>query len=185
MLKRTERNIIIVFALILIVGVAFFAYKGFLSITPMIPADNKFIKNISFYFTPHRSSSPVNSSISIDWFNKMKKESVNNLQNYKISQVKLTGDNWEKVENGRKIKINFIQYVYAPYVDTEEKRKRAKPEERDRKVTQIFLEIAPPAEKNDYLKVEVSDVEDSEGKKPDNGEYAVVQVTDFNKLIQR
>jgi hypothetical protein len=185
MLKRTERNIVIVFALVLFFGIGYFLYKGYLSVSPLNPPGNKFVRNLSFYFTPHRQDSPVNSSISIDWFTKMKKESVNNQKNYKIEQVKLVDNKWETIENGRKIKINFVQYVYAPYVDTEEKRKKAKPEERDRKVTQIFLEIAPPAERNDFIRVRVKNVEDGTGSKLEGEEYAVVQVTDFNKLIQR
>jgi hypothetical protein len=185
MLKRTERNIIIIFGLIIVFGIAFFGLKGYLGMAPLIPADNKFVKNISFYFTPHRQDSPVNSSISIDWFDKMKKDTVNNKNNFIIEQVKLTKGKWEKAENAKNIRINFVQYVYAPYVDTEEKRKKAKPEERDRKITQIFLEINPPAERKEFIRVRVKNVEDSSGNKLNGEEYIVAEVTDFNKLIQR
>lgn len=185
MLKRTERNIIIGFALVLILGTVYFFYSGYLSMAPLIPTDNKFVKNISFFFSPHRKDSPVNSSVSIDWFNKMKKASVENKDNFIIEQVKLDGKNWQLVENGKKIKINLAQYVYAPWVDTEEKRKKAKPEERDRKITQIFLEIVPPAQKDDYIRVRVKNVEDAAGNKLTSEEYIVAKVTDFNKLILR
>jgi hypothetical protein len=186
MLQRTQRNIIIVFAIILVAGITYFLYSGLSGITSnLIPKENKFIKNISFFFTPHRGDSPVNASISIDWFNKMKKESVENKANFQVRQVKLEGKTWQPVENGKKFTINTVQYVYAPWVDTEKKRKMAKPEERDRKVTQIFLEVVPPAERNEFVQVLVKNVEDASGNKPDGEEYAVVQVTDFNKLIQR
>lgn len=185
MLKRTEKKITIGFGLIVFMAVTYFAYSTFSSNTALIPGSNKYLKNISFYFTPHRPDAPVNAIIAIDWFKKMNKASVTDKTNYTVEMVKIKDKKWQKVEGGKSCRINFLQHVYAPYVDTEAKRKKAKPEERDRKITQLFLDIEPKADTDDFYRVLVTNVIDEAGNKMTAQEYAVVKVNELNKLFLR
>ena len=61
---------------------------------------------------------------------------------------------------------------------------RANPEENNKKITQLFVDINPKEEINDYYKVTVKNIESLSGEKIDSEEYGVIQINNFNKFIK-
>jgi hypothetical protein len=183
MLFRTQKNVRYTFGLILLVllvGIFLYNYTQ----TPPIKETNKFFTDVSFYQTHAKPNEKPQVIFSINWKTDMKKETVQNKDNFTIQQVKLVGKEWLPLENGKICKINFAQYVYSPWLDTEEKRKKANPEENNKKITQLFVDINPKEEINDYYKVTVKNIESLSGEKIDSEEYGVIQINNFNKFIK-
>lgn len=183
MLFRTQKKIRTIFGLILltiITGAFLYTYTK----TPTVQATNKYFNDISFYQTHAKPNEKPQVIFSINWNEEMKKETVQNIDNFKVEQVKLSGKEWLPVENGKVCKINLAQYVYSPWLDTEEKRKKADPDNNNKKVTQLFVDISPKEEVNDYYKVTVKNIESVNGEKIITEEYGVIQINNFNKFIK-
>ncbi|MFN8577891.1 MAG: hypothetical protein U0354_13655 [Candidatus Sericytochromatia bacterium] len=183
MLFRTQKNIRYTFGfilLLLVLGIFIYNYTK----TPPIKESNKFFSDISFYQTHSKPNEKPQVIFSINWKDEMKKSTVENKDNFIIQQVKLVDREWLPLEGGKSCKINLAQYVYSPWLDTEEKRKNAPPEERNKKITQLFVDISPKEEVNDYYKITVKNIESSSGEKIDSEESGVIQITNFNKFIK-
>lgn len=183
MLVRTQKKIIVVFGLLLLtVMLVSFLYTY--TKTPTIQSSNKFFNDISFYQTHSKPNEKAQVIFSINWNTDMKKETVQDKNNFKVEQVKLVDKEWLPVENGKMCNINLAQYVYSPWLDTQEKRSKADPNKNNKKVTQLFVDITPKEEVNDYYKITVKNVESLNGEKIDFSEFGVIQINNFNKFIK-
>jgi hypothetical protein len=179
MLMRTIKKTKTIFGLLLI---STLAYSGFYIINKpaYVSTNNHFIEDISYYQT-HDNKNAV---FMVTWLTPLKRDSAANPDNFIIEQVKREGRNWVSIPNGKKCKMGFIQYVYAPWVDTEKKRSKAEPSERNKRVTQMFVYIEPREEIGDYYKVTIKNVEPVSGEKMLQEEFGIVSVTKFNRLIK-
>lgn len=184
MLRRTEKKVRYIFGgvlLLLLSGIAFYSFNQ----PQNVSSQNKFFKDVSFYQSHAKPNEKPTVIFEINWSQLMKKSTVQNPDNFTIEQVKADGKDWLALENGKKCKLISIQYVYAPWVDTEEKRQKADPSQRDKKVTQLFVSIDPQEENGDNFRITAKNVEAETGEKMDSEESAIVEVTNFNKLIKR
>ncbi len=180
MLMRTIKKTRTIFGLLLLSVFVASVYYIF-NQPAYVSANNKFIEDISYYQT----HDDKNAIFSINWSIPVKKESAANPANFTVEQVKPNGRTWDIIPDGKKCKIGFTQYVYAPWVDTEEKRKKAAPTERNKKVTQISVYMEPREAINDYYKVTIKNIDSVSGEKMVQEEFGIVKITDFNRLIKR
>ncbi|MBC7473805.1 MAG: hypothetical protein H7263_05895 [Candidatus Sericytochromatia bacterium] len=180
MLRRTVKRTRYIFGLMIL---SIIAYTYFYTINQpnTTSENNKFIREVSFY----KTHSGKDVEFDISWNNLLKKSTAENRDNFLIEQVKPQGKNWIILTTGKKCVIDSIQYVYAPWLDTEEKRIKANPVEKEKKVTQVFVIIEPKEEINDYYKVTIKNIENNTGEKMDKEEYAIVKVVKFNDFIKR
>jgi hypothetical protein len=180
MLMRTIKKTRFVFGAVLL---AVIGYSVFYTVNqpPDVSKNNKFVKEVSFY----KPKVGKDVQFAISWNTLLKKSTAEDKSNFNIEQVKPDGRSWVTVNGGKKFTINNIQYVYAPWLDTEEKRSKADASERENKVTEIFVNIDPPEEINDYYKVTVNNIENKVGEKMENEEFAIVKLDKFNNLIRR
>ncbi len=178
MLQKTTRRVRVTFG-ILIIAIFGYTFFNIINRPVFIPDNNKFLKDVSYF------QSDNTAVLALTWKNKIKKDTAIKKENFEIEQVTPSGKQWVKLTNPKKCTINFIQYVYAPWVDTIEKRKKASPEKRDEKITQLFVYIEPREKSGDYFKITLHDIESPTGDKMDKAEYGVVKVNDFNKFIKR
>ncbi len=179
MLTRTITRTKYIFGGIILLIIGYSIYYA-INQPNYVSANSKFIGEVSFFQT-HGNK---NSLMVVNWGIPLNKSTASNIANFKIEQVIPDGRNWKTVTKGKKCQIGFIQYVYAPWVDTEEKRKKAEPSERNKKVTQLSVYIEPREEIDDYFKITVKNIEATTGEKLEKEEYGVVKITRFNKLIK-
>lgn len=177
MLKRTERRLRYVFAVILLILVGYSIFIRYYQPDKASP-DNKFIQDVTVYKTRDNK----NLVFLLKWQDVIKKASAENKNNYKIEHVVPNGRKW--VLGPKQCKISLIQHVYGPWNDSEEKRKKIDPEERDKKVTQIFVNVTPREETDDYFKITVKNIETKSGLKLENEEFVVGVVTQYFQFIK-
>lgn len=175
MLRRTTKKVRIVFGAILlsIVGYTFFYNYNQ---PETVPNSNEYIKDISFFKT-HTNKNAV---FMISWNKDLNKDLAAKKENFSVEQVVPDGKNWKTPEKPKKCSITFIQYVYSPWLDTEEKRKKAGAIIGSPKVTQFFVDIEPKEEVNDYFKITAKNLESNSTKE----DFGVIKITDFNKFIK-
>jgi hypothetical protein len=183
MLERTQTRTKYIFAAVLLLVIGYTVYYAF-NLPENVEAGNQYFKDISFFHSHALPNQKAEAIFVVNWGQLMKKETAEAPENFTVEQVKLNGRAWVKAENGKECKITHIQYVYAPWVDTAEKRKKTDPAKRDKKITQIFVQIEPKEELNDYYRVTVKDAEAKSGEKMEHQESGVVKITGFNKLIK-
>ena len=184
MLKKTEKKTRYTFAVILVLVVGYIVYYLF-NQPENIVADNQFFKDVSVYQGYSKPNEKPNVIFAVNWLKPMKKETVENKDNFTIKQVKPDGKNWVDIENPKICTIKSVQYVYAPWVDTAEKRSKAKPSEREKKITQLFANIDPLEQAGEYYKITAINIESVTGEKIESEESGIVEITAFNKLIKR
>jgi hypothetical protein len=180
MLMRTIKKTRTIFGLLILSAIGATTYY-IINQPAYVSANNKFVEDISYYQT----HDDKNAIFSVNWSIPVKKESAANPANFTVEQVKPNGRGWDIIPNGKKCKVGFTQYVYAPWVDTEEKRKKADPAERNKKVTQISVYVEPREAVDDYYKVTIKNIEPVSGEKMLQEEFGIVEITGFNRLIKR
>lgn len=183
MLKTTEKKTRYIFGSTLILILAGLIYYG-LSQPAVTSKNNPFFRDISFYQSYNKPGQKPTVMFVVNWDIPMKKETVENPENFIIEHVKPNGKGWLPVENGKKCKINLVQYVYTSWLDTEEKRAKVAPEEREKKISQIFVNIEPEEKIDDYFRVTVKNVQSELGEISVSDEYGVIKITSFNKFIR-
>jgi hypothetical protein len=180
MLRRTMKNTRVITALV-IMGII--AYSGYYVATKpeLTPTSNIVMRDISFFQT-HTKKNVI---FMLSWKKDLEAKSASDMKNYTVEQVEPDGSNWKAKEGGKKCTISFAQYVYSPWLDTEDKRKKAAPLKPDEsaRVTQLFVDIQPKEELNDYFRVTVRNVTAKSGENIES-ESTVIKINDFNKFIK-
>lgn len=180
MLRRTVKNIRLLTGVLIagmIGGTIFYS----LTKPEMTISKNLVLSETSFFQT--RGQDYV--IFMLTWKEDLVSKSAGDINNYTVEQVEPDGKGWKVKENGKKCRISFAQYVYSPWLDTEEKRKKAgaqRPDE-SQKVTQLSVYIEPKGELNDYFRVTAKNIVSKSGKSIAS-EESVVRITDFNKFIK-
>ncbi len=175
MLRRTSKKVRVVFASIIVFLVGFILYYNY-SQPQLIPLSNEYIKDISFFNT-HTNKNVV---FMVSWKKDINENIAARKENFYLEQVVPDGRGWKTPENPKKCLITFSQYVYSPWLDTEEKRKNAGEIKYNPKVTQFFVSIEPKEEINDYFRLTLKNIETQSNTE----DFGVIQITDFNKLIK-
>ncbi|MFN8674506.1 MAG: hypothetical protein U0457_20795 [Candidatus Sericytochromatia bacterium] len=181
MLRSTVRNTRTVFGLILLLIIVATVYYTFSTNNSYTSKGNIFIDNVVFF----KPKAGKNVLFEIKPKLKLDKKSMEDKNNYEIIQVSNKDKQWLPLENGKKVDIDFVQYVYAAYVDSAEKREKASPETREDKVLQIFAKITPEESKDDNFMLKVKKFTADDLSKTAENEFFVVTVNNLNSLIKR
>lgn len=180
MLVRTQRRVIVLFSLLIIYLIVYTFYYQY-NKPKLIPDNNTILKDASLYKDRVDEKSLI---IMIPWTQKVTKKSATNIKNFVVEQVIPSGKIWTKPNKPKNCKVINIQYTYAPWVDTEQKRKKANAEKRDQKVSQLTVKLDSKAEEGDYFKLTIKNIELFEDKSKIKEEYIVTPITSFNKFIK-
>jgi len=180
MLVRTQRKIIILFILLIVLLISYTFYNQY-NKPKLIPDNNLLLKDISLYIDRVDDKSIV---IMIPWNKKVTKKSATNINNFSVEQVIPVGREWKIPDKPVKCKIIDVQYTYAPWVDTEEKRKKADPEKREQKVSQIKVKLDFKAKEGNFFRIKVRNIELLDIKEKIKEEYIIAPITSFNKFIK-
>lgn len=180
MLRRTIKNVRLMSGIAL---AAIIGYTVFYSVTKpeMVVSKNLVLSETSFFQT--RGQDYV--IFMLNWKEDLVSKSAGDVNNYTVEQVEPDGSGWKVKEKAKSCRVSSAQYVYSPWLDTEEKRKKAgaaKPDE-SQKVTQLSVYIEPKGELNDYFRVTAKNIVSKSGKTIDS-EQSIVRITDFNKFIK-
>lgn len=180
MLRRTMKKTRVITALVLLGIVGYSVY--YVTTKPELsPTSNIVMRDVSFFQT----HSKKNVIFMVSWKKDLESKSASDMKNYTVEQVEPDGSGWKLKENGKKCTVTFAQYVYSPWLDTEDKRKKAAPLQPDEsaKVTQLFVNVEPKEELNDYFRVTVRNISAKSGEEIDS-ETAIIKINDFNKFIK-
>lgn len=180
MLRRTIKNVRLTTGIFLALIIGYLVFYT-LTKPEMVISKNVVLSKTSFFQT--RGQDYV--IFMLNWKEDLVAKSAGNIENYTVEQVEPDYRGWKVKEKGKKCTISSAQYVYSPWLDTEEKRKKAgavKPDE-SQKVTQLSVYIEPKGELNDYFRVTAKNILSKSGKTVVSDE-SIVRITDFNKFIK-
>ncbi|GIW21506.1 MAG: hypothetical protein KatS3mg068_0513 [Candidatus Sericytochromatia bacterium] len=180
MLVRTQRKIISLFIISFLSLIGYTFYYQY-NKPKLFPETNILLRDVALYKDRVDDNSIV---IMIPWYKKVSKKSATDIKNFTVEQVLPSGRKWIKSNNPKKCKIISIQYTYAPWVDTEEKRKKVDPEKREQKVSQLRIKLDRKAEEGDYFKITARNIQLLDENKKIQEEYIVTPITSFNKFIK-
>lgn len=181
MLRRTMRKTRLISSLVFISILGALYYQVMFNTPSYENKANVFIKDAAFY--KPKAGKNVLFELSLD--EELDKKDLENKNNYEITQVKKESGKFVNLEKGKKITIDFVQYVFAPNVDTQAKKDKVEEKEKNKKVLQLFSKIEPSEEKEDLFMIKVKKLKAKESDKISENEFFVVKVTGLNNIIKR